>query len=176
MKQEKLDEFDQLGEDYQDLKAQYLAKNPDLVTAVKKVKRLFSELEKRPDGSLYMSLPISLLLDYEFQLARMNEYLGAKAAEVEGSYTYYNDKYKQKYLIDYRAHKTELNLGRDKVTVADIDSVTTEGLAEFQDKVNVLYEYSRYLKSLVESTNQYLVVLTHRIKNEQSERPFSRER
>lgn len=166
-------QFEELTTHYEDLKKKFLDSRPELKKAIADVQEIFDFLEKTPDGRGYMDLDQHTLLGYEFQLARMNEFLGVKAAEVEGLYTYFHDKYKQEYLIKYRENKRQLNMKENKVTVSDIDSLTVEELAEFQDKVNVLYEYSRYLKSMVESIGQFLIALTHRIKSSQSEMPFS---
>lgn len=169
-----MNEFDQAKADYQVLKQKKFDFEVETKDVIKEVKDLFESLEKGIQGGGYLSWTGDLLLDFEFRLSRYAEFLGTKYSEADGEYTYFHDKYKQKYLKAYVENKRNLSLDTEvRALKTEIDAASTEQLAEFQDKVNILYEYSRYLKELVGSIERYLLAITHRIKELQGEKRYS---
>lgn len=166
-------EIAQLG--YQKLKETKFSLDKETIGVINEANDLFDSLEKGIESKGYLSWPTDLLLDFEFRLSRFAEFLGTRSSEADGEYTYFKDKLKQKYLKAYVENKRKLILeSKEKVLKDEIEAETTEQLAEFQDKVNLLYQYSRYLKEYVDSIERYLLALTHRIKTLQNEESLSR--
>lgn len=165
-----MSEFEQAQQEYEKLRTSKFQLEKRTLEAVNEVQELLKSLDSGISGGGYLSWTLDLLLEHEFRLARYAEFLGSKASEADGRYAFFKDKYKQRYLIDYRENKRTMNLREEKVTVADIDAQTTQALTEFQDKVNILFEYSRYLNAFIDSIQRYLLAITHRIKELQSEK------
>src|SRR3990167_4766756 len=151
---------------YEELKKQKEMNEIEVLGVIHKATELLENLS----GDQYLRWTGHQLQEFEIRLARYAEYLGTQAAAADGKYTFFEDKYKQQYLILHRENKRQLQLKQEKVTNTDVDSITTEQLAEFQDKVNILYEYFRYLKSYVESLERYLLAIAHRLRELDSER------
>src|SRR3990167_8932850 len=153
----KINEFEKAQVEYQRLRELKFSQDQETSKVITDVKDLFNSLHKGIENPNreepgYLSWPGDLLLDFEFNLSRFAEYLGTRFSEVDGEYTYFKDKYKQKFLEAYVENKRILTLeAKEKVLKDEIEAVTLKQLSEFQDKVNVLYQYSRFLKEFVDS-------------------------
>jgi len=140
---------------------------------VEKAKQLIDSLEGGPaTGGGYLGWPGDLLLEAEFNLARLAERIAEKEAQADAAYTKAEGKYKEMIARSRVEIRKRFSQTRDKFTKDEVEDEAVINCIQFREARDDLYEKYKTYKVTVSSIQRHLLALTHRINELQIERKY----
>lgn len=123
-------------------------------------------------GGGYLAWTGDLLQEAEFKLARYAERISEKEAKADSLHNAYYDEYKRQLAIEKQNVRNEFLRSKEKFTRDEVDDEASIRVAGIQKKAAHYYAEFKQLRGAVASIQRYLLSLTHRINELQSEKRY----